>query len=102
MFTYDTVSEALADLKLRGYTLDFNISFDKLVCDDKDACLNPSEFEIVEMHRFEGATNPADEDAVYAIQSLDGKLKGTFSMAFGVYAEEIDEAMLAKLAFHKN
>ena len=29
MKTYDTVTEALKDLKLRGFTTDFNIAFDK-------------------------------------------------------------------------
>ncbi len=101
MFAYDTVTEALTALKLRGFTLDFNLSFDQLICDDADACLSPSEFEIVETYRFEGDTNPADQDVVYALESTDGKLKGVFSMAYGVYADSISPEMLAKLSFQK-
>ncbi len=100
MTSYDTVTEALAALKLRGYTIDFNINFDQLICDDLNACLRADEFEIVEMYRFEGDTNPSDEDVVYAVESKDGELKGSLSMAFGTYANEIDQQFLKKLSFH--
>ena len=56
METYDTVVYALNGLKARGYTVNFNIAFDKLMCTDNKICLNPDEFEIVEMYRFEGET----------------------------------------------
>lgn len=38
--------------------------------------LNPDKFEITQMYRFEGDTNPEDEAVVYAIESQDGH-KGT-------------------------
>ena len=33
MYAYDTITEAVADLKKRGYTLDFNIRDNRLACD---------------------------------------------------------------------
>ena len=101
MKLYDTVTEALKDLKAVGYTVDFNIAFDKIICSDNKICLNPHEFEIVEVHRFEGDTNPSDEDVVYAIESKDGKVKGTMSSAYGMYAETVSTDMLKKLSMHK-
>ena len=62
MEAYDTVVEALNGLKERGYTTNFNIAFDKLICSEKKHVLNPDEFEITEVYRFEGDTNPGDED----------------------------------------
>ena len=101
MKTYDTVTEALKDLKLRGFTTDFNIAFDKIMCSDNKICLNPNEFEIVETYRFEGDTDPGDENVVYAIKSKGGTLKGTMSSAFGMYAETVSNEMIQKLSMHK-
>ncbi len=100
MHTYETVVGAINGLKARGFNLDFNLAFDKLICHDNNLCLNPSEFEITEIHRFEGDTNPSDEDVVYAVESKDGSLKGVFSSAFGLYADSISTDMLKKLTIH--
>jgi len=101
MQSYDTVVAALKGLKERGYTINFNIAFDKLICSDNRICLNPDEFEIVEMHRFEGNSNPADEDVVYVVESKSGDIKGVISSAFGVYADAASTAMLQKLTIQK-
>jgi hypothetical protein len=101
MQSYDTVTEALKDLKARGFTTDFNIAFDKLICSKKEVILNPDEFEIVEFYRFEGDTNPSDEDVVYAIESKHSKIKGVLTSAFGLYADSISTDMVKKLAMHK-
>jgi hypothetical protein len=101
MQTYDTVTEALKDLKLRGFTIDFNIAFDKIICSDNNICLNPNEFEIVEVYRFEGDTDPGDQSVIYAIESKDGNVKGTMSGAYGTYAESISTEMMQKLSMHK-
>ena len=101
MFTYDTVVDAINGLKQRGYTIDFNIAFDKLICSNNKYCLNPSEFEITEVHRFEGDSNPSDEDVVYAVESREGNLKGVISGAFGLYADSISSEMIRKLSIYK-
>ena len=100
MKNYDTVVEAINGLKGKGYILDLNISFDKLISTDKKISLNPQEFEIIEVHRFEGATNPSDEDVVYAVASKDGKIKGVLTSAFGLYAEPMDDSIVKKLTIH--
>ena len=101
MKSYDTVTEAVKGLKERGYNIDFNIAFDKLVCADNKVCLQPDEFEITEVHRFEGDSNPDDEDVVYAVESKDGKSKGIITSAFGVYADTISDKIIQKLSMHK-
>lgn len=98
---YDTLVYALEGLKERGYTVNFNIAFDKLMCADNKICLNPDEFDIVEVHRFEGDSNPDDEDVVYAVESKDGLIKGIITSAFGMYADSASTEMLKKLSIHK-
>lgn len=102
MHSYDTVVGAINGLKQRGYSLDFNLAFDKLTCNDNDICLNPKDFEITEVYRFEGETNPSDEDVVYAVESKDQKIKGVVTSAFGIYADPISADMIKKLSMHRN
>lgn len=102
MQSYDTVVDALNGLKAKGYTTNFNIVFDKLICSNKETILNPNEFEIVETYRFEGETNPSDEDVVYAIESKTGNIKGVITSAFGIYADSISNEMIQKLGVQKN
>ncbi len=101
MNSYDTVTDALKKLRLRGFIIDFNIAFDKIICTKNETCLNPEEFEIVEVYRFEGDSNPGDEEVVYAIISKDGKKMGVISGAYGMYADSISAEMLQKLSIRK-
>ena len=99
MESYDTVVGTLESLKARGYITNCNIAFDKLICTEKKTCLNPTEFEIVEVYRFEGNSNPADEDVVYAIESKEGNIKGVITSAFGIYADTASAEIIRKLTF---
>lgn len=101
MHNYDTVTEAVSELKKRGFSIDFNIAFDKIICTDNKICLHPDEFEIVEAYRFEGDSNPDDEDVVYAVEAKDGSLKGVITSAFGMYADAVSNKIIQKLSMHK-
>lgn len=94
---YDTVSEAVNDLKKRGYTVDFNLEADSLIC-DTGRC-HPEDFEITEIYRFEGNTDPADEAIVYAIESKGG-LKGVLVNGYGISSDGLSDAMVKKLSTH--
>jgi len=98
MAVYETVSEAVNGLKQRGYTLDFNLQENCIVChSDK---FNPDEFEITEVHRFEGNTDPSDQAVVYAIESVIG-LKGVLVNGYGISADTMSAEIARKLSFHK-
>ncbi len=101
MKTYDTLVEAMNGLKAQGFTLDFNLAFDQIKCENNGICLRPEEFEIVQTHRFEGMTNPSDSSILYAIAAKDGTMKGLLVSAYGTYATEMDTSMLRKLALHR-
>lgn len=97
MYQYDTVSEAINDLKERGYTTDFNISNECIVCEEKPLRLSPSEFEITEVYRFEGPSDPADEAVVYAIESKHGD-KGVMVNGYGASTDGLSDEMIRKIA----
>ena len=91
---YDTVSEAIEALRKQGYTTDFNIESNSLVCDTGK--YNANNFTVDDVYRYEGNSDPADEAAVYAIQSSDGT-KGIFVTGYGA-SENISDDMLNKLS----
>ncbi len=62
MYVYDTVTEAVKGLRDRGYTKDFNLKENCIICDDEK--YHPEDFKIVGVYRFEGDTDPADEAVV--------------------------------------
>lgn len=89
-----TLVETLEKLRTDGYTEDFNIRFDSLICGD--VCLLPSQFEVDQTFRFEGNTNPSDEAILYAISSLDGKIKGVVVNSYGVYSDDMTDELMRK------
>lgn len=99
MYVYDTVSAAVSGLKSRGYTTDFNLEENCVVCQGER--FKASDFEIVEVNRFEGNSDPADEAAVYAIEGKDGK-KGVLVTSYGANTEVMEEELIRKLAINTN
>ena len=100
MPAYDTLLDALNDLKQRGYTIDFNLAFDHVKCDELGVCLVPSQFEITEYYRFEGISDPEDSSVIFAIESKDGTMKGVMVSGYGMYSEALSEEMMQKLKVH--
>ncbi|TXD45989.1 phosphoribosylpyrophosphate synthetase [Polaribacter sp. IC073] len=100
--SYDTVTEAMSDLKKLGYTIDFSILTDKecLVCSFTATELSPEDFEIDHFYRFEGDSDPGDEMIVYAISSIKNNLKGIVVNAYGIYADSASSAIVKKLKMH--
>jgi len=96
---YNTLSEAIEDLKKQGYTYDFNLKSDRVQCVNPASDYLPDTFEIDSVYRFEGMTNPDDNSVLYALSTQDGK-KGLMVDAYGAYAEALDQEMIQKLKFN--
>lgn len=94
MYQYDTLSQATTGLKNRGYTQDFNLQENCLVCNAQK--YHPEDFTITEVHRFEGASDPGDSSVVYAVESKDGT-KGVLVAAYGYASERMTDDMVRKL-----
>jgi hypothetical protein len=93
---YSTLSEAIKDLKERGYREDFNLKPNCIECPSLDLELHPENFAVDEYHRFEGMSNPDDNSIIYAISSKDG-VKGTLVDAYGMYADSLSDSMIRQL-----
>lgn len=73
MKNYETLTDALDDLKKRGYDSDFEPQSNCLYCNNLDLRLNEAEFHVDEVYHFEVDSNPADNAVVYALTSNTGE-----------------------------
>lgn len=98
MRTYSTLSEAINDLTKRGYTTNFNVESDCIVCVDNLIRLHPDEFQIDETYRFQEMSDLDNESILYAISSPQNNMKGLLVNAYGVYSETATTELVEKLS----
>ncbi|CAN5138787.1 hypothetical protein BH09BAC3_BH09BAC3_32080 [soil metagenome] len=96
MKAYATSTEAMIALKKKGYTADFNLHPEWIVCSSLDLKLKPEEFHVDELIRFEGMNNPDDSEVLFAISSSKG-VKGLLIDAYGAYSDSLSPEMVGKL-----
>lgn len=94
--TFETLTEAITDLKRRGYVHDFNLHPEWIECPPLNLKLKPTEFHVDEVYRFEGMTNPDDSSILLAIQSSTG-IKGLLIDAYGAYSDSLSREMIKRL-----
>jgi hypothetical protein len=97
MYQYDSPSHAVDDLKKRGYAEDFNLKDNCIVCNNQQ--FNAEEFEIKEVYRFEGDSDPGDEAIVLGIESTNG-IKGILVNGYGYSSEPMGDEIERKLKMH--
>lgn len=98
MNPYTTLSEAINDLTKKGYTFNFNIQDDCIICAENNSQLDPDEFEIDQVFRFQEMSDVDNESILYAISSTHFDLKGLLVNAYGMYANSASAKMVKKLA----
>jgi hypothetical protein len=98
-FHYATITEAIEQLRKQGFTLDFNLKENRLQIDDHT--YPADEFEIVDLYRYEGATDPADEATVYALASPAG-VKGILVSGYGATIDSASVETLKQLHYKYN
>jgi quercetin dioxygenase-like cupin family protein len=85
---FGTLSGAINSLIKLGYTHDFNIQDECPVCHRSHIILSPSDFQIDEVYRFEGVSDPEYQSILYAISSTKFNIKGTLVNGYGIYSDE--------------
>lgn len=70
MKNYESLDDALSDLRKKGYENDFSTESFCLYCGDLDMRLDPEEFHVDEIDRVERKCNP--DTMLYAISSSSG------------------------------
>ena len=87
LVTYRTMSDAINQLRKRGFASSFKLLDGALICLETKEKYLPGDLEITEYHRFEGDSNPADMSILFALKCNDGN-KGTVVSSYGTYATD--------------
>ncbi len=88
-----TLTLCLNRLIKDGYTEDFKATARGLMSLKTEKVYTPEQIKVVDFYRFEGASDPADNSILYAIETQD-EVKGTLVDAFGPYADgKVDKFM---------
>jgi hypothetical protein len=98
-YYYETVGEAIRQLREKGYTVDFNLEENCIIC--HGGRLNPDEFEVTEVYHYEGNTDPGDEATVFGIVSKSG-LKGILVMGDETNADDMTDELMQRLFGRKS
>ncbi len=98
--SYGTLSETISGLNKEGYTIDFNIYEQCIVCHSNSLKFSPNEFKIDKVFRFEGDTNPEDQSILYAISSTKFNVKGLLVNGYGISADTEVNELITKLNTH--
>lgn len=85
---YSTLAEASTELKKRGFNANLKVNENEKLVDSEGNKYIPSQVKLIEFHRFEGMSNPADSTIIYAVETETGE-KGTVIDSFGADASEV-------------
>ena len=98
---FGTLSETINGLIAFGYTHDFNIQDECLVCHRTNEILSPKDFQIDKVYRFEGASDPEYQSILYAISSSKFNIKGTLVNGYGISSDEKISKLVESLQTNK-
>ncbi len=95
-----TISEAMSSLEKQGFTGQFSVVEGPpgLVCGQCGHRVSPDQAEVVDLHRFEGESDPADEAVVAGLRCSNCGHLGTLTAAYGMSADPAEADVLAMLA----
>jgi quercetin dioxygenase-like cupin family protein len=99
--SFGTLSETINGLVKLGYTYDFNVKMECIICPITKMILSPDDFQIDKTYRFEGSSDPEYQSILYAISSTKHELKGTLVNGYGISSDDAAAKLVEKLEINK-
>lgn len=93
----ESLSEILDRLHHQGYTKVCRTEDDGLHFAPGGAVFAPEELKVDGVYRIEGTSAPDEEVVLFAVQSPDGQIKGTFASPHGVDSDPLDADAMQRL-----
>ncbi|MBC7741315.1 MAG: hypothetical protein H7061_03905 [Bdellovibrionaceae bacterium] len=94
-----SLSDSISYLQKKGYTENLVPEFDHFTARSGEMKINPKDFFIDEIVRFEVASDPDDNSILYAITCEKENIKGLYVESYGTYHDELSSTMLARIKF---
>ncbi len=98
--SYGTLSETINSLVKLGYSHDFNIQDECIVCQQINVTLSADDFQIDKVYRFEGASDPDYQSILYLISSDKYQVKGLLVNGYGISSDSTTSKVIEKLETH--
>ena len=95
--TYISLSEAINDLTLDGYTHNFSTNENFIECKSHDLELQINEFEVDGIFRFQEMSDVDNESILYAISSNKDDTKGLLVNSYSAYSTSVSPKLVKKL-----
>ena len=95
---YDTLAEASVELKQRGFNANLKVNENQKMVDSDGNQFDASQVTLVEFHRFEGMSNPADSSIIYAVEVRESNNKGMIIQSFGAETKYDQAEFIKKIA----
>jgi hypothetical protein len=96
----ETLSEVVDRLSEAGYADDFRAEAQGLHAVAAGCTHPPESFSVDDVARFEGLTNPDDEEIVFALRCVPHGTKGTYVTSYGPQISPLDAEMVRRLSAH--
>lgn len=78
--------EVVNELTKKGYIENYKITGGALAAGEGKKTFKPEDISVINFYRFEGASDPADNAILYAIETKSGE-KGMLVDAYGPYSD---------------
>jgi len=93
-----SLATVVDDLSRRGWTAEFAARDGLLVCGPCGHTITPEDAQVDEVFRFEGASDPDDEAAVFALTCGDCATQGLYVVAYGPSMSGADADVVSRLS----
>jgi hypothetical protein len=93
-----SLSATVDDLTSQGWTEEFSAAGGMLVCGPCGHSVSPADVQVDHVVRFEGASDPDDEAAVFALTCVECGVKGLYVVAYGPSMSGADADVVAHLS----
>lgn len=95
MPTYQTLSDAIADMRARGFVNTFTIQQQQIYCSELSTSIPPEQLTLLERHHVQAPTTTAGQREVYGFRTSDNHL-GIMTDAYAEFAPDEFNAMLGR------
>ncbi|HYD47999.1 MAG TPA: hypothetical protein VEB21_06620 [Terriglobales bacterium] len=93
----ETLAEATNRLTACGFDADYRVENGQLAAPGRNCSHRPGAFDVHEIVRFEGVTDPADEAILFAVECKQHAVKGTYIATYGPRTPVADEEVMKEL-----